>query len=135
MRVPTNGFVEGSEKTPFKPAQKYALTPTQSLAEWQARVATLSPREREVVKFVADGVAKRHIAQSMPRIRFGGGLSISIKTVEKYVTEIYRKLNVHDIATLTRVAVLTGIVPPFLHPTKTPKPSPRKAQNYAYARA
>jgi len=67
----------------------------------QIRDATLSSRQTEVLRFIADGYFTRHIA---------GLLQISPKTVEKHRQGLMKKLNIHNIAILTRYAVSKGIV-------------------------
>ncbi len=70
-----------------------------------ARVAqphiTLTSRETEVLQLVAEGYANKQIA---------GVLSISVKTVEKHRMTLMQRLDIHDVATLTRYAVCRGIV-------------------------
>jgi DNA-binding NarL/FixJ family response regulator len=66
-----------------------------------ARVAKLTSREAEVLQLVAEGFANKQIAAE---------LSISIKTVEKHRQQAMNKLNVHDVAGLTRYAIARGWV-------------------------
>jgi DNA-binding NarL/FixJ family response regulator len=61
----------------------------------------LTSRQTEVLQLIAEGYANKQIAEL---------LLISIKTVEKHRQELMNKLNLHSIATLTRYAVLNGIV-------------------------
>jgi DNA-binding NarL/FixJ family response regulator len=61
----------------------------------------LTGRQREVVQLIADGYSNQEIA---------GVLSLSIKTVEKHRQSAMDKLNIHDLASLTRYAVSSGIV-------------------------
>jgi DNA-binding NarL/FixJ family response regulator len=61
----------------------------------------LTPREAEVLQLIAEGRANKQIAAE---------LSISIKTVEKHRQQVMNKLNIHDIAGLTRYALSKGIV-------------------------
>ncbi len=61
----------------------------------------LTPREAEVLQLIAEGLANKQIAAE---------LSISIKTVEKHRQQVMDKLNIHDIAGLTRYALSKGIV-------------------------
>ncbi len=63
--------------------------------------AALTAREREVLRQVADGLANKEIA-----LRLG----ISIKTVEKHREHLMSKLDIHNIAGLTRYALANGIV-------------------------
>jgi two-component system response regulator len=61
----------------------------------------LTRRQTEVMQLIADGYSSREIARQ---------LSLSIKTVEKHRQAIMDKLDIHEIATLTRYAVFTGVV-------------------------
>ena len=63
------------------------------------RSPKLTSRETEVLQLVAEGLANKQIA---------GELSISIKTVEKHRQQAMNKLNIHDIAGLTRYAMSRG---------------------------
>jgi len=65
------------------------------------RTAGLTSREAEVLQLVAEGFANKQIAAE---------LSISIKTVEKHRQQAMNKLNIHDIAGLTRYAIAKGWV-------------------------
>ncbi len=69
--------------------------------ELSSRVAKLTSRETEVLQLVAEGLANKQIASE---------LSISIKTVEKHRQQAMNKLNIHDIAGLTRYAISRGWV-------------------------
>ena len=62
---------------------------------------TLTHREREVLKLVAEGHPNKYIADY---------LCLSIKTVEKHRQKVMEKLKIHDTASLTRYAVSSGIV-------------------------
>jgi DNA-binding NarL/FixJ family response regulator len=61
----------------------------------------LTSRELEVLQLIAEGQANKQIAAE---------LCLSIKTVEKHRQQLMDKLNIHDIAGLTRFAVAQGIV-------------------------
>ena len=61
----------------------------------------LTSREAEVLQLVAEGFANKQIASE---------LSISIKTVEKHRQQAMNKLNIHDIAGLTRYVISKGWV-------------------------
>ncbi|MCX6926515.1 MAG: response regulator transcription factor [Verrucomicrobia bacterium] len=61
----------------------------------------LTSREVEVLQLVAEGFANKQIAVE---------LAISIKTVEKHRQQAMNKLNIHDIAGLTRYAIAKGWV-------------------------
>jgi DNA-binding NarL/FixJ family response regulator len=61
----------------------------------------LSPREREVLKLIAEGYRNREIAAE---------LCISLKTVEKHRANLMKKLDLHNTAALTVYAVEKGLV-------------------------
>ena len=65
------------------------------------RVARLSSRELEVLQLIAEGLPNKQVA---------GELGISIKTVEKHRQSLMQKLNIHDVAGLTRYAIGAGII-------------------------
>jgi DNA-binding CsgD family transcriptional regulator len=66
-----------------------------------AAPAALTSRQTEVVQLIAEGYSSKQIA---------GVLSVSVKTVEKHRQTVMNKLDIHEIATLTRYAVSTGVV-------------------------
>jgi DNA-binding NarL/FixJ family response regulator len=61
----------------------------------------LTSREMEVLQLIAEGKANKETAAE---------LGISIKTVEKHREKVMSKLDVHDIAGLTRYAISAGII-------------------------
>jgi len=61
----------------------------------------LTPREREVLKLVAEGSKNREIADF---------LCISLKTVEKHRDSLMKKLDLHSAAALTAYAIKKGLV-------------------------
>jgi len=61
----------------------------------------LSTREMEVLQLIAEGEPNKQVA---------GELGISIKTVEKHRQSLMQKLNIHDVAGLTRYAISAGII-------------------------
>ncbi len=62
---------------------------------------TLTIREREVLKLVAEGHPNRYIAEY---------LSLSVKTVEKHRSNLMKKLDLHNASTLTAYAIEKGLV-------------------------
>ena len=60
----------------------------------------LSLREVEVLQFIAEGLATKQIADE---------LDLSVKTIEKHRQSVMNKLDIHDIAGLTRYAVSKGM--------------------------
>src|SRR5438132_8876633 len=65
------------------------------------RTDHLTTREAEVLQLIAEGRANKQIAAE---------LCISIKTVEKHRQQVMNKLNIHDVAGLTRHAISKGII-------------------------
>ena len=65
------------------------------------RMSLLSPREREVLKLIAEGYKNKEIAAD---------LFISLKTVEKHRANLMKKLDLHNAAALTSFAIEQGLV-------------------------
>jgi two-component system response regulator NreC len=61
----------------------------------------LTPREREVLQLVAEGKTTKEIAAI---------LNVSVKTADAHRTRLMHKLDIHDIAGLTRYAIRLGLV-------------------------
>jgi DNA-binding NarL/FixJ family response regulator len=62
----------------------------------------LTPRQLEVLRFVAAGHTTREIARR---------LKLSAKTVESHRGEVMKRLALHDVVALVRYAVRVGLVP------------------------
>ena len=62
---------------------------------------TLTQREREILKLVAEGYRNKEIADL---------LCISVKTVEKHRANLMEKLDLHDAASLTALAAEKGLI-------------------------
>ena len=61
----------------------------------------LSSREVEVLQLIAEGHANKQVAAE---------LGVSFKTVDKHRQHLMAKLNIHDVAGLTRYAIAQGII-------------------------
>jgi DNA-binding NarL/FixJ family response regulator len=61
----------------------------------------LSSREVEVLQLIAEGKPNKQVAAE---------LGVSFKTVDKHRQHLMGKLNIHDIAGLTRYAIAQGII-------------------------
>jgi DNA-binding NarL/FixJ family response regulator len=61
----------------------------------------LSSREVEVLQLIAEGKPNKQVAAE---------LGVSFKTVDKHRQHLMAKLNIHDIAGLTRYAIAEGII-------------------------
>jgi len=62
---------------------------------------TLTQREREILKLIAEGYKNKEIADD---------LCISVKTVEKHRANLMEKLNLHNVQALTTYAIEEGLV-------------------------
>lgn len=62
---------------------------------------TLTHREREILKLIAEGHTNKHIA---------GYLSVSVKTVEKHRSNLMKKLDLHNAPMLTAFAIEKGMI-------------------------
>ena len=79
-----DGYLEGRQKI-------------KSTSAWE----TITRREREVLKLIGEGYKNKEIADL---------LFISVKTVEKHRSNIMKKLDLHNAATLTAYAIEKGLV-------------------------
>jgi len=61
----------------------------------------LTKRETEVLRFVAQGMTNKEIAEK---------LALSVRTVNTHRTNFMRKLDIHDTAGLVRYAIQAGLV-------------------------
>ena len=67
----------------------------------RARLDSLSPRQLEILKLIAEGLSTKEKARR---------LNISVKTVESHRAELMERLNIHDVAGLVRFAIKMGLV-------------------------
>lgn len=74
----------------------------------------LTAREREILQLIAESNSTKEIADI---------LKISVKTAENHRTNLMRKLDLHDVASLTRFAIEHRIIEPPTRPQSTPEPS------------
>jgi len=79
-----NGYLDGRKKL-------------KSRTTWE----TLTHREREILKLIAEGYKNKEIAKD---------LCISVKTVEKHRSNLMEKLNLHNVQALTTYAIEKGLV-------------------------
>lgn len=68
---------------------------------FKGKAVELTSREMEVLQLIVEGKANKETAAE---------LGISIKTVEKHREHLMEKLDIHDIAGLTRYAISAGII-------------------------
>ncbi len=68
-----------------------------------AKMTALSPREREVIDFIAQGLSIKEIARR---------LTVSPKSVETYRARLIEKLDAKSPTALMRIAVLVSLMAP-----------------------
>jgi DNA-binding NarL/FixJ family response regulator len=90
-------------KTFFTPAvsKRIQNRRKQALDHGRKRKNSLSPREREILQMIAEGKANKEVAAE---------LGISVKTTDKHRQHLMSKLDIHEIAGLTRYAIAEGII-------------------------
>lgn len=81
-------------RTPAKPHVETRST---------ARISTLTAREREVLKYIAQGMSKKEAARVM---------HVSVKTVERHTSNLMDKLDIRDRVELARFAIRERLVEP-----------------------
>jgi len=64
------------------------------------RLSLLSPREMEVLSYIATGLSKKEAAQTM---------HLSVKTIENHTAKLMQKLEIHDRVDLARYAIREGL--------------------------
>ena len=61
----------------------------------------LTPRQREILQLIAEGLSTKDIARK---------LDLSIKTVDTHRTQLMDRLDIHEVAGLVRYAIRTGLI-------------------------
>lgn len=64
-------------------------------------IGILTAREREILQLIAESYSTKDVAQK---------LGISVKTAENHRTNLMKKLDLHDVASLTRYAINHGLI-------------------------
>ncbi len=77
-----------------------------AVSDWEQsvgdeRLAGLTPRQREILQLIAEGHRTRQIAEM---------LGVAAKTVDTHRTQLMQRLDIHDIAGLTRFAIEVGLI-------------------------
>jgi DNA-binding NarL/FixJ family response regulator len=67
----------------------------------ESEQATLTTRQTEVLKLIADGHSTKDIARH---------LNLSVKTVDTHRSQLMRQLDIHEVAGLVRYAMRVGLV-------------------------
>jgi DNA-binding NarL/FixJ family response regulator len=95
MRAGADDIVLKTRLARLRPALDRALALREGLRK-------LSPRQVEVLRLVAEGLTTPGIAEE---------LGISAKTADTHRTEMMRRLDIHDVASLVRYAVQVRLIP------------------------
>jgi RNA polymerase sigma factor (sigma-70 family) len=88
-------------KTHISPSTTRALTDSIGSRAFSEIFERLTPRQREVLKLMAEGNSTKEIAEL---------LKISAKTVETHRMLLMERLDIHDIAGLVRYAIKAGLI-------------------------
>jgi DNA-binding NarL/FixJ family response regulator len=65
------------------------------------RFSALSPRQREVMRLIAEGLSTREVGEQ---------LGMSTQTADTHRTEVMKRLGLHDVVSLVKYAVRLGLV-------------------------
>ncbi len=76
-----------------------------STAQQPTLLDALTPRQREILQLIAESRTTREMAER---------LFVSARTIESHRAQIMARLNIHDVAGLTRFAIRNGLVDPLL---------------------
>jgi DNA-binding NarL/FixJ family response regulator len=95
IRAGAESLVLKSNLRRLRPAIEAAISNRRLLEQ-------LSPRQIEVLRYVAEGQTTREIAAR---------LQLSVKTVETHRGAIMKRLGIHDVVGLVRYALRVGLVP------------------------
>ena len=113
LRMGAKGYVlKGSSSSELATAieaaargQRYLGLEVADLAAQSAKegdtIDTLSPREQQIIGMVVKGLSS---------VRIGSLLHLSPKTVDTYRSRMMRKLEVHDLPSLVRLAIRNSMV-------------------------
>ncbi len=82
---------------------------TEEVSDFNSEGQTLTARQKEILKLVAQGYTNREIGQK---------LDISVRTVEVHRFNLMRRLRVRNVAQLLRQAMALQIIPKGPPPPK-----------------
>jgi DNA-binding NarL/FixJ family response regulator len=82
-------------------SRKTLLQLSQGLTGRTGPMASLTPRQREILTLIAEGLSTKDISRR---------LNISVKTVESHRAQLMERLNIHDVASLVRYAIKMGLI-------------------------
>jgi len=82
--------------------QGYLHGPKESEKEHVSK-SPLTPREREIVQYLAEGKSNKEVAAL---------LSVSVKTIETHRANLMNKLGIHSVSEMVRFAIRNNIIDP-----------------------
>ena len=82
-------------------SRKTLLQLSQGLTGRTGPMASLTPRQREILTLIAEGLSTKDISHR---------LNISVKTVESHRAQLMERLDIHDVASLVRYAIKMGLI-------------------------
>jgi DNA-binding NarL/FixJ family response regulator len=85
----------------FSPAVSRRQKPVDRTGNRKKLYNRLSSREMEVLQLIAEGKPNKQVAAE---------LGVSFKTVDKHRQHLMTKLDIHDVAGLTRYAISAGVI-------------------------
>jgi DNA-binding NarL/FixJ family response regulator len=95
IEIVSRGETYVSGKVSRRTLLEYSKGPTEH------PLARLTPRQREILTLIAEGLSTKNIGRS---------LNISVKTVESHRAQLMERLDIHDVAGLVRYALKMGLV-------------------------
>ena len=106
-RVATEELIEALEKVAsggayFPASSRGGLNGERSVHENPGKRRDISPRERQVLAGIAEGLSNKEVAER---------LGLGVRTIETHRGALMRKLDIHTVAGLTRFALQQGLVP------------------------
>ncbi|HEX5885918.1 MAG TPA: response regulator transcription factor, partial [Pyrinomonadaceae bacterium] len=90
-------------KVYISPETPKPLIPDTNSPNKKALLESLSPRQREVLRLIAEGFTTKQT---------GHMLGISVKTVETHRAQLMERLDIHDVPGLVRFAISVGLIEP-----------------------
>ncbi len=93
--------VAGGESYISPAISKHAVSGSVKPTEPPRAAGPLTPRQRDVLKLIAEGYTTKAIAHL---------LEISVKTADTHRVQLMERLGIHEIAGLVRYAIRTGLV-------------------------
>jgi RNA polymerase sigma factor (sigma-70 family) len=101
--------MRGDQDRPMVKIKAEETEITEDVSDFNSEGQTLTARQKEILKLVAQGYTNREIGQK---------LEISVRTVEVHRFNLMRRLRVRNVAQLLRQAMALQIIPKGPPPPK-----------------